>query len=225
MNTNWFLRFKKPLLIGLGVLVLLALLLALDFAWLKKYLRSNVYPDLGNIFYEEAQEKLAETGFPTFAEASLYVFDKFNPGLLLHMSDYSFEERTRAFDYTKQPALFKVESVDSVTGMAALKVILPSMLEGEITDTEIKCSLNKTRAGESVNFTKAELDSAIEKFEKDKDRTELLRLFGTKELRIATPVVEFISASLQQGKTVQLNTTCTTWDCDFTGEECSILVF
>lgn len=137
---------NKTFLITLGVLLALLIILVAGFFSMKSYLQKTVYPDFSLILYDEAHRVLSETRLAPVSLPFLYAVDKMFPEMFVHVPT---GQEMEVFDYTKQPAVFKVLSADRVSKTLDLQVVLPSFMAGAGTISKISCFIDSTEAVES----------------------------------------------------------------------------
>ena len=217
---------KAFFIIGIVALVL-ALIWFLSFWAMKSYLEKNVYQDISLIYYEEALSAMDNSWASVPAKIFVFLANKAYPDLFIRY--ISPEERLEAFDYTKEPATFKILSADSTTKTLSLEPIFPKVLEGVAEDVIVRCSTAKTQAFEMTKEARIALEKAfqsgdysgIEKFISES---------SFKKLELNKPVFEFIADLLNRedvkngSKTIELEAKCGSFDCDYVGEDCAITI-
>ncbi len=212
---------NKTFLTVLAVVLVFLLIPLLSFWSLSSYLKKAVYPDLSLVFYEEAQEALRNTTLAPASMSFLYLVDKAFPEMFLHVP--TEQELLNDFDYTKEPATFKVLSADKTNKTLGLRVILPSFIAGAESDSKISCFINSTQAVET-----SPADDSVLTQEGLLDQEKLDSL--SKELSIQGSVFEFISSLLERqdiksgAKSLELQARCIDQECDLLGEQCFISV-
>ena len=215
---------KKIILTLVAVLAAIAVLAGWSVFYTLGYVKQNIDQNLSIVFYENARDVLAKSPMPWLTQPTLDLIDKANPDLFLHYSDLSFDTRMNAYDYTKLPALFTVDSVDNYNQTVSLKVVYPSIGQGEVIQTKLGCAADKTKIGQGMKATPALMQAAIAKYQSTKDLTDLKSLLSVKQISTTTPLFTVIANALKGNASVELSTTCTDYQCNTTGPECNVLI-
>ena len=215
---------KKLILVFVAIIAAVAIIAGWSVFYTLGYIKQNIDQDLSIVFYENARDVLAKSPMPWLAQPTLDAINKVEPDLFLHYSDLSFDSRMSAYDYTKTPALFTVDSVDSYNQTVALKVVYPSVGQGEVVQAKLGCVADKTKIGQGMKATPALMQQAIAKYQTSKDLTDLKNLLSVKQVSTTTPLFTVIANALTGSASVELSATCTDYQCNTTGPECNVLI-
>lgn len=215
---------KKIILTLVAALAAIAVLAGWSVFYTLGYVKQNIDQNLSIVFYENARDILAKSPMPWLTRPTLDAINKVNPDLFLHYSDLSFDTRMSAYDYTKTPALFTVDSVDNYNQTVGLKVVYPSIGQGEVIQAKLGCAADKTKVAQGMKATSALMQAAIAKYQSTKDLTDLKNLLSVKQISTTTPLFTVITNALKGNASVELSATCTDYQCNTTGPECNVLI-
>lgn len=217
----------KPLLITLCIVLVIVVTLPLvGILSVEAYLKKALYPEIHLIIYENAQQTLSKTSWSWLGLPLLALDNALRPDLFLHLSELSYAYRMEAFDYTTHPATFRVTAVNQTAISATLDKIIPTMLKGETTQTQILCNKNTTTAVELLQSS-----SDPKTFMNSDGTLDLAKLQSNeKQLSIPATVFDFLvdqfgRSDIKAGaKHIELQTTCADRACSASGIVCAITI-